>query len=600
MALWPWKSKDDGQAPAAPTPGEFGLPADAAAAILAVPHRAAIVRAARERLSDIAPAEKAQMVDRIVARFALTVVHLGASEEYHHAGAWGLLDHSLDVALRSVQSASDARFSSAGADPGLEYELLPRWRYAAFVFGLLHDVGKVVQLRVATVDGDVWNPFVEPLAAFLLREELWPPDEQVAAVEWTPRRGLDIHERHNALFVGRVLTPEAAAYLGPILPLALEQGAAPARALAALVSAADQDSVRAERRGRLLDVDTGPGRPAFVRHDASVADLFPQALQIALERGALAANHADGDAYVGERYVALAYPGAVLKVMDLLRDRWKDEDARVRHLKVDQTGVKQFMRELAMKGFLFRDRESGTWKLKATVTSAGTETKTFLTLVRREILETEAFRPFAGRIAFYSILDLAPVAVDDFGVADAPSAIPMRVPVAAPVPPAATLVGHGDPATPSSAPPTSSLQLDYIDPRELEAKVRDLVLSRKFPVNVHLGVCFVTREITFLIWPRAIALVGESMGCPINPFENRKPWMVALSGVPSVLRDDKGAVIASVKFRPESEKICRVVRFDTEMLFGDPNACDKLGVWVEPILPAPADARIVAHGGSQA
>ena len=212
------------QKPASGAVGEFGLPPDAPESILGSPGRKEMLTAIRERLSDLSPNEKTELVDRMVSRFALTVANLPASADHHHFGPWGLLNHSMDVAVRSVTAAGEMRFSEAkAADPGREYELLPRWKYAAFIFGLLHDIGKVAQLRVQTAEGAVWNPFVESLAGFYVRKSLWPPEDRLAVVTWVPKRALEAHEEYNSLFVGRILTPEAAAYLGPVLPLALVQ-----------------------------------------------------------------------------------------------------------------------------------------------------------------------------------------------------------------------------------------------------------------------------------------------------------------------------------------------------------------------------------------
>lgn len=573
-----FKTKAGPDSPSAES-GELGLPEEAASRILSVPHRAAVLSTLRDRLTDLTQEEKRELVDRAAARFAVTVVHLPASAGHHHAGSWGLLDHSLDVALRSHAAAAEMRFSQQdSSDPGREYELLPRWRYAAFLFGLLHDVGKIAQIRVETGAGDVWNPFVETLAEFLIRRSLWPVEDRHAAVSWTPKRGLEIHERHNSFFIGRIVTPAVAAYLGPVLAQALEQREGAGRTLAAVISSGDQESVKAERRARLVGADeTADGtRPAFIRSDTSVADYFPMALQTALERGKLAVNALVADAYVGERYVALVYPAAVLKIMEHLRARWGGEDARAKWLKIDQDGVRDFVKELSLRQMVFKDRASATWKLRATVTLDGEESKTFLLLVKREVLETGSLRPFGGRISCYSTIEHDPVAVDDFGVADAPSS-GARLATAPPAGPAADI----SQAESLPAP-------EFIDPDDLTQKIRDLIVARKIPTNVPQGVVFVTPEVTYLVWPRAFAIVREAMGLSLNPFEDKKPWYVALSSMPFVLKDDKGSVIWSIKFRPDASNVCRVVKIDTEGLFPDARVLEAVGYYRDGHLIAAA------------
>jgi hypothetical protein len=74
------------------------------------------------------------------------------------------------------------------------------------------------------------------------------------------------------------------------------------------------------------------------------------------------------------------------------------------------------------------------------------------------------------------------------------------------------------------------------------------------------------------------------MGLPFNPFEDRKPWYVALSSMPFVLKDDKGSVISSIKFRPDAPNVCRVVRIDTEGLFPDPKVIQSVGYYRDAAL----------------
>jgi hypothetical protein len=573
--------------------GEFGLPPEAASVILGTPLRTAVLSTIRDRLTDLAPEEKRELVDRVIARFALTVVHLPASADYHHAGSWGLLDHSLEVSLRSLAAAAEMRFTQKEAsDPGREYELLPRWRYAAFLFGLLHDVGKIAQIRVETGAGEAWNPFVETLAEFLIRRTLWPPEDRHAAVTWAPKRGLEIHERHNSFFIGRILTPAAAAYLGPVLALALEQREGAGRTLTAVISSGDQESVKAERRARLVGADdqSDGSRPAFVRSDSSVADYFPLALQMALEKGRLTVNTLEGDAFVGDRYVALVYPGAVLKIMEYVRSRWGEEDARAKRLAIDQDGVKRFVKELSLRQMVFRDRADGLWKLKATVTLDGAEAKTFLLLVKKEVLETGAMRPFGGRISCYSTIEHSPVAVDDFGVADAPSSGART---------AATKVSNS-PAG-ADAEREAIPVPEFIDPDDLAQKIRDLVVAKKIPTNVPQGVVFVTPEVTYLVWPRAFAIIREAMGLSLNPFEDKKPWYVVLSSMPFVLKDEKGGVISSIKFRPDAPNVCRVVKIDTEGLFPDKQTLGSIGFYrdANQIAAAPTDERVQRRSSPQ-
>jgi len=590
MQLWPFCRSKVEPAAASTVADEFGVPAQAAEAILREPRRSSVIQAARERLTDLSPTDKIELVDRIVLRTALTIAHLPASATYHHTGLWGLLDHSIEVAVRALSASLEVRFSEQQTqDPGLEYDLLPRWRYATFLLGLLHDVGKLVQLVVEGPGGAVWNPFEEPLAAFLIRHSLWPPEASPVEVSWRRGRSLEGHEWHNTFFVSRIITPAVARYLGPVLPLALDQSTSAGVAMAGLIGAADSESVVAERRARLAEDDANGGtRPAVLSRISSVADYFPYALQLAIESGTISLNTLEADAFVGDHYVAMRYPGAILKIMEAIHNRWKDQDGRARHLRLDQTGVKLFVRDLTFRQFLFKDRQSGTWKLKATVELAAAEAKTFLVLVKKEIVEAAAFRLFPGRISLYSIVDQSPIAVDDFSVADVPSG--------------ATQPPKAQPAPMTVAkPPSSPVENVHLDPDELLAKLRELVLVGKIKANVPHGPCYVTKDVTYFVWPRAMIAVREALGLPWNPMEERRPYTAALAQLSSVMKDDKGSVVSSIKFRPDAERVCRVVRFDTSTFFQDEADLARVGYWPEGhlITPATPDERVARRMPTQ-
>jgi hypothetical protein len=64
----------------------------------ATPARRNHLQGIRDRLSSMTLEEKDALVDRILARLALFVHDLPASEASHHSGRFGLLDHLLEVA----------------------------------------------------------------------------------------------------------------------------------------------------------------------------------------------------------------------------------------------------------------------------------------------------------------------------------------------------------------------------------------------------------------------------------------------------------------------------------------------------------------------
>ena len=92
-------------------------------------------------------------------RFAAFVHLLPASQAHHHRGAGGMLRHGIEVALWSMQGAESVL---VGGDriPRNRRELQPRWRFAVFIAGLCHDIGKAVtDLNVVDRESDsAWNP----------------------------------------------------------------------------------------------------------------------------------------------------------------------------------------------------------------------------------------------------------------------------------------------------------------------------------------------------------------------------------------------------------------------------------------------------------
>ncbi len=103
-------------------------------------------------------------------RFACYAHLLPASQTHHHRGAGGLLRHTAEVALWSLQSGSRVLLPGEQA-PRRRRELEPRWHLAVFLSALCHDVGKpVTDLVVTSRDGGkIWNPYAEDLYAWANR-----------------------------------------------------------------------------------------------------------------------------------------------------------------------------------------------------------------------------------------------------------------------------------------------------------------------------------------------------------------------------------------------------------------------------------------------
>ena len=102
-----------------------------------------------------------------VIRRAICYMHLlPAAKDYHHKGMGGLLAHSFEVGILAARAATDHVFDRSET-PRLLYHNRPRWIFAAWLAGFLHDAGKPVTDISVTSGGEVWYPYTESLVDWL-------------------------------------------------------------------------------------------------------------------------------------------------------------------------------------------------------------------------------------------------------------------------------------------------------------------------------------------------------------------------------------------------------------------------------------------------
>ena len=265
MTLRHWfrfRSPATAEAPASPADGEDlpryppflrGLPTAPAVRIVAT--QPELIAGLQDALA-FTDRRFAELVLPTVERYAAFVHLLPASEAHHHRGAGGLFRHGLEVARLAAQ-ASQGRVFALDRSPGERRELEPRWRLAAALAGLCHDLGKPVSdLAVTDRDGGTpWRPLLESLTDWAQRQGV---DRYF--LRWREQR----HGRHEAfglLVLERVLTPAVTAWLTDADPeimaglLATVAGLDDA-ALGSLVRAADAASVERDLRENRLDPET--------------------------------------------------------------------------------------------------------------------------------------------------------------------------------------------------------------------------------------------------------------------------------------------------------------------------------------------------------
>lgn len=137
-------------------------------------------------------------------RFASYAHLLPASQSHHHRGAGGLLRHSMEVGLWSLQGA-DNMLLSMGKTPAQRRAIEPRWQLTAFLAGLCHDVGKpATDMTITNGDRDqTWKPLSEDLYAWTKRHNI-----KAYFLDWRTGRGKQ-HVSLSNLLAERIIGTEA-------------------------------------------------------------------------------------------------------------------------------------------------------------------------------------------------------------------------------------------------------------------------------------------------------------------------------------------------------------------------------------------------------
>jgi len=199
----------------------------------------------------------ATLVRPVVERYAAFVHLLPASEAHHHRGAGGLFRHGLEVAFHAAQ-ASQGRIFALDRSPAERRELEPRWRLAAGLAGLCHDVGKPVSdLSVSDREGrTTWRPLLGSLTDWAAANGV-----EHYFLRWRERRHAR-HETFGLLVLERILTPEVTAWLVDADPeimqglLSAVAGIDDGAVLGSLVVEADRASVERDLRENHIDPAT--------------------------------------------------------------------------------------------------------------------------------------------------------------------------------------------------------------------------------------------------------------------------------------------------------------------------------------------------------
>ncbi|KZX82998.1 hypothetical protein A3715_18400 [Oleiphilus sp. HI0009] len=151
-----------------------------------------------------------KFVQPILINYARFVHLCPASKNHHHRAAGGLLRHGLEVGYYCAMSASGVIFSSKKT-PNYRTAVEDKYIFAAFLTGLMHDIGKVISdMDIVDIDDERvhWNPYSGYLTDWILSKE-----GRRYLVKWKPTRTHKNHEIFAVYCLEKVLNKDALDYL---------------------------------------------------------------------------------------------------------------------------------------------------------------------------------------------------------------------------------------------------------------------------------------------------------------------------------------------------------------------------------------------------
>lgn len=153
------------------------------------------------------------LVIRPISELIRWIHLLPASENHHHNGIGGLLSHSIDVGLLALKNAYETELAPIGYQDE-EVERKKRYYYAAFICGLLHDVGKIFDVDIIGVGTDRNAPTWRALSESLMD---WADEHNVTNYEihWRSREP-NQHALRAGIFLERCLNPTCLEYISTV------------------------------------------------------------------------------------------------------------------------------------------------------------------------------------------------------------------------------------------------------------------------------------------------------------------------------------------------------------------------------------------------
>lgn len=565
--------------------------------------RSAVFRIA-SLLGDLTREESRVMVDDVVRAFGRRVYDIPASEKHHHRDPWGLLDHSIEVAEYATRASLAANFMDTVAPhPEVQEFRVPRLRYAAFLFGLFHDVGKILGVSVQRRN-QVWNPFAEDLADFVSASSGVAP-----SMLWRSGRGVHAHEYPTAYLISLFLPGAVAEYLSaPLLMELLERRTPSSMRVFDIVAKADQRSTK-EDLDRREKAKEDPVQESLSYPELTVGyrELVTKAFSEGLREDLFCPNSLDADYWVGKDYIAFRYPSAVGKLAQITRERLGAASQKARLLPAGDAGARELAGQLSDLDLLFRDAQTGSWKVQMALAEGGHFQVTAAILMKRSLLfphDSTVPAPdiYPGAVTFARPSDASELSINGF------STVAKTAPhTSAPVPAALAQARPPAPPVPSPVPVTAqpnpvmmATLRSKIVPGVLLDDIRQLILDGKIPVNQWNAQVYVCEDRTYLVTPNGLRRLVDQGLYSLDPSKGGTAYLDALSKLDCVLKlGAAGRVVRKIRIR-ENTKPCSVVAFQTRGLFRTDEEIARVGFWTETQIqedaPAPPRADTAGEG----
>jgi hypothetical protein len=261
------------------------------------------------RLPDIDCRERGA---RVIAKLRDLVGDLPASADHHHSEPYGLLRHSLEVALKMLEEFEDMLF--ADVPPNATVIKIPtdsrQLQYLYFLVGLGHDLGKLFDMDLRAGDR-CWSPLHETYAEFRRHIEVEP------VLRWNEDRVRGSHAQFSPWLMHHLLAPADIRFIGlerlRQLAAALTgtHGGDQSTPLARLVSKLDQQSVE-------------QAAPEWmIKRPDSKVNQFIRALRHLISDGRLSVNTLGAPVYVTGDKAAVVIPRSLSAARDFLKQEDK-------------------------------------------------------------------------------------------------------------------------------------------------------------------------------------------------------------------------------------------------------------------------------------